>query len=117
MSKLKLLSIPVSNFGRAVQMLLEEKGVAYDFVIAKPQSPEVKAIHPFGKIPVMTHGEMQLCESEAMARYIDAQFDGPRFFPDDIRAKAQVDQWVSLVNTILDPLLIRRYVLGYVFQR
>ena len=117
MSKLTLLSIPQSNFGRAVQMLLEEKGADYDYVVAKPQSDEVKAIHPFGKVPVLKHGDLMLCESAAMARYIDKSFDGPKFFPEDAGVCALVDEWVSMTNTIIDPLMIRQYVFHYIFPK
>lgn len=117
MSKPVLISIPVSNLGRSVQMLMEEKGVEYDFETASPHSDAVNAIHPLGKVPVFRHGDLTLCESEAMARYIDKVFDGPKFFPEDPVLCAKVDQWVSLHNTAFDTSMIRQYVLGYVLPK
>ncbi|SDD61438.1 glutathione S-transferase family protein [Kordiimonas lacus] len=117
MSKPVLISIPVSNLGRSVQMLLEEKGVDYEFETASPHSDAVNAVHPLGKVPALRHGELTLCESEAMARYIDKVFDGPKFFPEDPTLCAKVDQWVSLHNTAFDTSMIRQYVLGYVLPK
>jgi glutathione S-transferase len=42
-----------------------------------PHTPEVVAIHPFGKIPVMRHGDVTLAESRAICGYVDRAFDGP----------------------------------------
>ena len=42
-------------------------------------TPEIDAIHPFGKMPVLRHGDFTLCESKAIATYLDRAFDGPSF--------------------------------------
>src|SRR5262249_30919855 len=80
-------------------------------------SPPVAAIHPFGKVPVMRHGNLELCESKAIATYIDHSFSGPKVIPEDPCAGAAVEQWVSLVNTIIDPTMIRIYLLNYIFPK
>src|SRR5262249_42995313 len=80
-----------------------------------PHSPEVDAIHPFGKIPVMRHGDVELCESRAITFYIDHAFDGPPLAPRDPVGGAKVEQWISLVNTTIDPLLLRQYGIAYFF--
>ena len=49
-------------------MVAQEKGVAYDHIPAMPHSDEVKAINPLGLIPVMRHDELELPESQAIAR-------------------------------------------------
>ena len=64
--------------------------------------PHVDAIHPFGKIPVMRHGDVTLCELKAIATYIDRVFDGPKVIPEDPKRAAQVEQWVSLGNVEFD---------------
>jgi glutathione S-transferase len=77
----------------------------------------VDAIHPFGKIPVMRHGDVELCESKAIVSYIDRVFDGPKVIPQDPKLGAQVEQWVSLGNLEFDKVMIRQYVVGYVFPK
>ena len=117
MAQLEIIGIPPSTYTRTVRMACEEKGVPYDFKPAPPHSPEVTAIHPFGKIPVMRHGDVTLCESKAIVTYIDRMFDGPKLIPEDATAAAQCEQWVSMINTIVDPVMVRAYVLNNVFPK
>jgi glutathione S-transferase len=117
MATLQILGIPQSTFTRATRMAALEKGIPYEFVAAAPHSPEVKAIHPAGKIPVMRHGDVCMFESRAIAHYIDDHFPGPSLTPRNPAGDSQVEQWISYHNTITDPLLIRKYVFAYVFPK
>ena len=63
MAALQIIGIPQSTYTRVVRMVAHEKGAAYEFVVARPHTPEVQAIHPAGKIPVMRHGDRTLFES------------------------------------------------------
>ena len=65
----------------------------------------------------MRHGDVELCESKAIATYIDRVFDGPKVIPEDPKAAAKVEQWVSLGNVEFDKLMIRQYVVGYAFPK
>lgn len=105
MAELQIIGVPQSNFVRTVRMALEEKGVPYELVPARPHSPEVDAIHPFGKIPVMRHGDFTLCESRAIIAYADRAFDGPKLVSDDAKRSATVEQWSSLVASGVFPLI------------
>jgi glutathione S-transferase len=114
MAELQIIGGPQSNFVWTARIFCAEKGVPYQHVVAMPHTPEVDAIHPFGKIPVMRHGDTTLCESRAIIAYIDRTFDGPSLMPRDPSAAAQVEQWVSIVCTTLDPLWLRQYYAAYV---
>jgi glutathione S-transferase len=117
MDKIQIIGVPQSNYVWVVRMACEEKGVPYDLVPARPHTPEVDALHPLGKIPGMRHGDVALCESKAIVTYIDKTFGGPRLIPEDARGAAQVEQWVSLVNTAIDPCLVRVYLISYFFPK
>jgi glutathione S-transferase len=117
MSKVEIIGIPQSNFVWVVRMVCEEKGVPYDLTPARPHSPEVDALHPFGKIPVMRHGDVELCESKAIATYIDRVFSGPKVIPDEPKSAAETEKWVSLINTQIDPIMVRQYLLNWVFPK
>lgn len=117
MAKLQIIGVPQSTYVRASRMTAHEKGVDYDLVAEPPHSPAVLAIHPFGKIPVMRHGDIELFESKAINTYIDRAFDGPSLTPSDPTAEAQMEQWVSVVNTVIDPLVVRRYLFAYIFPK
>ncbi|MGZ3409430.1 MAG: glutathione S-transferase family protein [Xanthobacteraceae bacterium] len=117
MAKLEIIGFPQSTYTRVARMACEEKGVDYELKPAPPHSPEVNSIHPFGKIPAMRHGEYELCESKAIATYLDGTFNGPKLIPEDPRAAAETEKWVSIVNTMVDPVWIRRYLFGYIFPK
>ena len=115
MTELEIVGVPFSNYVRSIRMLCEEKGVAYKLVPSLPHSPEVKAIHPAGQIPVLRHGDVALFESKAIATYIDRSFPGPRFIPEDALGLAQVEQWVSYGNVKVDRWIMREFVVPSVF--
>jgi glutathione S-transferase len=117
MSKVEIIGIPQSTFVWVVRMVCEEKGVPYDLNPARPHSPEVEAIHPLGKVPVMRHGNVALCESKAIATYIDRTFNGAKVIPDDPKGAAETEKWVSLINSHIDPIMVRQYLLNYIFPK
>ncbi len=102
-----------STYTRVVRMVCAEKGIEYVLTEAELGAPEIFAIHPFGKMPVMRHGDVELFESKAIAAYLDRRFPGPTVFPSDPLLGALTEQWVSLVNTVIDHTLIRTYLLAY----
>ncbi|MFL6620494.1 MAG: glutathione S-transferase family protein, partial [Povalibacter sp.] len=95
----------------------EEKGIDYELAPVMPHGPEVLGIHPLGKIPAMRHGDVLLGESRAICLYIDQAFAGPSLIPENVAAAARVEQWISIVMTHIDPLLIRRYAALYYFPK
>ena len=115
MPELELIGAAPSNYVWTCRIALAEKGVPYRLNELRPHSPEVDAIHPFGKIPVMRHGAVELCESRAICSYIDNVFDGPKLVPSDSARAAQVEQWVSIVNTHIDPVWVRQYLRAHFF--
>ena len=98
-------------------MVCEEKGIDYTLTEMPLRAPEIFAIHPFGKMPVLRHGEFELCESKAIATYLDRGFPGAQLIPSDLRLAALTEQWVSLVNTRIDGTLVRTYLLNYIFPK
>ncbi len=107
--------VAFSNYVRSVLICCEEKGVAYQLEEVRPNTPEVTAMNPFGKIPVLQYGELTLYEAAAICRYIDRQFEGPALSPQTATALARMDQWISVANCYVDPAVIRRCVIEYVF--
>jgi len=116
MSDLEIIGVPQSNFVRTVRIACEEKQAPYRFTPGRPRTPEVRAIHPLGKIPVMRHGDFSLCESKAIATYIDRVFPGPRLFPHDPMRCAKIEQWVSIANTAIIPAM-NAYLRCYFFPK
>ena len=117
MATVEIFGIAPSTYTRAVLMACQEKGVDHTLKVAPPHSPDINAIHPFGKVPAMRHGDVELCESKAIASYLDRSFPGPKLLPENPIDAALAEQWISLVNSVIDPVLVRTYLFQYVFPK
>src|SRR3984885_15889558 len=117
MPKPEIIGSARSTYTWAVCMVCEEKGIEYALIEKPLRAPEIAAIHPLGKMPVLRHGEVELFESKAIATYLDRSFPGPAVFPADPHLAALTEQWVSLVNTVMDRTLIRTYLFAYIVPK
>ena len=61
MAKPEIIGSARSSYTRVVRMVCEEKGIDYVLTEALLRAPEVRAIHPFGKMPVLRHDDFELC--------------------------------------------------------
>jgi glutathione S-transferase len=99
MTEFKVHSVPGSPYGRAVLLALEEKHAAYRLVPVVPKtlrSPEHLARHPFGRVPVLEHGDFRLFETQAILRYLDRVLAGPALAPPEPRGAARMDQLMNV---------------------
>ena len=118
-----IVGMQFSTFVRSVQLCCEEKGIPYTIGAEvngqpiKPGSPELFALHPFGKIPVLLHGDRQLIETPSICRYLDSAFSGPALQPEEPWLRAQVDQWTALLALYIDQVIVRSYLLEFVFPK
>ncbi|MBR0715917.1 glutathione S-transferase family protein [Bradyrhizobium liaoningense] len=99
---------PRSTFVNIVRLLLTHKGVSYGFhdlesVMGKPDH---LALHPFNRVPILKHGDFTVYETSAIATYVDEAFNGPRLTPQDVRARARMNQWIGAVNSYYYPYMI-----------
>ena len=86
MNEFIIHSIPGSPFGRAVLLALEEKSARYRLDPVAPgmfKTSEHLARHPFGRVPVLDHGDFRLYETQAILRYIDRVLLKPALTPAD----------------------------------
>ena len=96
MATLTLHGTPLSTYLRTCRMACMEKGVPYELDPLAPQSPEQKAMQPWGSVPAMTHGDVRMYETLAICNYIDHAFYGPPLQPADPLANARCLQWTSV---------------------
>lgn len=109
---------PRSTYCRTVRMALAEKGVAYTLQPAAPSSPEVTEINPFSRIPVFRDGVIEFYETRAILGYIDEAFDGPGLLPTGgLTSRARNEQWISVINCYFYDVVVRRYVVQYLFPK
>jgi len=64
-------------------------------------SPEFEALTPHGRIPVIQDGDTVVWESNAVVRYLAAQYDEDGLAPSGAGARAQADQWMDWHATTL----------------
>jgi glutathione S-transferase len=116
-ASLSLIGDSRSSYVRTARMALAEKGLKYTYDPAAPHSPPVDAISPYGRVPVFRDGDTALFETSAIVRYLDETFDGAPLIAANARLRAQMEQWVSMINCHGYDAMVRRYVLQYVFPK
>lgn len=97
-------TIPGSPFARAVMATLEEKGASWRIAPIAPGTLKAQphlSRHPFGRIPVLEHGDFQLYETQAILRYLDRVVPEPALTPADPRAAARMDQVMNIADWYL----------------
>jgi glutathione S-transferase len=98
--------------------LLEELGLPYEIKsyqrdrATRLAPPELAAVHPLGKSPVITDGEAVVHESGAIVDYIVRRRGGGRLQPDP--ASADYDAYVQWLHyaegSAMLPLMLKLYV-------
>jgi glutathione S-transferase len=106
MTEMIVHGVPGSPYVRSALLALEEKGAAYRLAamgMGDGKSAAHLARHPFGRMPVIEHGDFQLYETDAILRYLDAALPGPALRPTDLRQAARCDQVCGIVDWYLFP--------------
>ena len=104
MSDFIIHTVPGSPFARAVLAMLEEKGASYRIAAVPRGAGRVEphiSRHPWGRMPVIEHGDFMLYETAAIMRYIDRVLPAPPLTPTDPRAAARMDQIMNICDWYL----------------
>jgi len=117
-SAVVLYGLARSVYTRIARLTLETKRVPYrldEVEVFGPQGAPAEHLsrQPFGRIPVLCHGDFQLYETQAICRYVDETFPGARLQPGSPAARARMAQVVGL----LDSYAYRPMVWGVFVQR
>ena len=99
---------------------LELKGLKYQskllqFSKGEHKSPELLALNPRGKVPVLVHGDTVVYESLAILAYLDRAFPQPPLFGTDAKEAALVWRLVAEHDAYVAPLgtrVVRPLFLG-----
>ena len=88
---LKLYGFSVSNYYNMVKLALLEKGLPFEEVpFYAGQTPEVLAVSPRGKVPVLGVKQGFINETSVILEYLEQSQEGPALLPADPFARAQV---------------------------
>ncbi|MGH8258652.1 MAG: glutathione S-transferase family protein [Steroidobacteraceae bacterium] len=113
MSEFIVQGVNGSPFTRSVEIALREKNAPYRVHALSPgesKSPEYLARHPFGRIPMLEHGDFRLYETQAILRYIDDVIPSPALEPSDPRLAARMNQIIGINDWYLFPQVARAIV-------
>lgn len=91
-----------SVYSRIARLVLLSKGVGHETVEVDPfgeLSGAYLKLHPFGLVPVLTHGAFTLFETNAITRYVDRAFEGPALQPEGAAALARMDQVIAVIDS------------------
>jgi glutathione S-transferase len=112
---MKLLSSPLSPYGRKVKMTLQMKGLADKVeIVAVDTNPgdnlEINTTNPLGKIPALIiDGNTAIFDSHVICEYLDSLAPAPVLFP-----KSGPDRWKTLVlGSLADGILDAALLLVY----
>ena len=109
MSDIVVYGVPGSPYLRSALLGLHEKLIPYRLAVldgvAGTRSEEHRRRHPFGRIPVLEHGEFSLYETQAILRYIDASFAAPSLQPKAAHAAARMNQIMGIVDWYVFPFI------------
>lgn len=101
-----------------VLWLAGELGLAYDHVPAggsfgRLGDPDLLALNPHGRVPVLQDGELAVWESHAILRYLAARYGSGNFWSEDAGVRAQIDGWMDWAQTSLQPAFLMGVFWGY----
>ena len=99
---------------------LEELGLEYEVKFYKrlptyAAPPELKNIHPLGKAPVLTDGDLVIAESAVILEYLQATYDTEHTFkPQNPKDLMQYNYWMHYAEGSLMPYLVMTLVMSNV---
>ncbi len=99
---------PFSRAANTVWML-EEVGVEYelrfvDMPAGKQKSPEILALNPMGKLPILTDGGAVLTESAAIGLYLADRYAAGRLAPPlDHPSRGAYLRWSLFAPSVIEP--------------
>ena len=100
---MKLHGFPISNYYNMVKMVLLEKGMDFEEVLAKPsQDGDYLAKSPMGKVPCLETEQGFLTETSVIIDYLDELGVGPSFYPYDVFERAKVRELMRYLELYIE---------------
>ncbi len=90
--------------------ILEELGIPYelakvDLEKGEHKSPEYLKLHPFGSVPALEDGDLQMFESAAIVLYLADRYPEAKLAP-AIDQRAHYYQWAFYAMSTLEPIFV-----------
>ncbi len=102
MSGITLHGFGPSVYTRVVKIVLAEKSIDFRFEeinpFAETSAGDLRALHPFGQVPILDDAGFRVYETAAITCYIDARFPAPCLVPTGAEPLARMAQVITIVD-------------------
>lgn len=108
---MKLLGTVTSPYVRKIRVVLAEKKIDCEFVIAVPSAQDgpVMQYNPLARVPVLVlDDDSSLFDSPVIAEYLDNAAPNNKLLPQPNRERIAVRQWEALADGITDAAVALR---------
>jgi glutathione S-transferase len=97
MPDIHLYSYQACPFARRTRMVLLEKGLDFQLteIDINNKPADFTRISPYGKVPVLLHGDGRIYESAIINEYLDEVFPAPPLMPVEPLLRAQARIWMD----------------------
>jgi glutathione S-transferase len=103
MTEIEIYSAALCPFAHRSRLTLSEKGIPFRLVeidlLNKPT--KFDKISPYGKVPVLKHGDNRVWESAIINEYLDEAFPEPTLLPKQPIQRAHARIWINFADTRL----------------
>jgi glutathione S-transferase len=106
---MKLFGTPGSPYVRKVRLVLEEKHLPYEYVLAPASMREARVVplNPLGKIPVLVGDDGRIVyDSPVIVEYLDGLAPEPRLIPQNFSDRIEVKRWEALGDGVAEATVL-----------
>ncbi|MEH2205827.1 MAG: glutathione S-transferase family protein [Nostoc sp.] len=103
MTEIEIYSAALCPFAHRSRLTMTEKGVPFKIVEIDLQNKPANflEISPYGKVPVLKHGDIRVWESSIINEYLDEIFPEPPLLPKEPIQRAHARIWINFADTRL----------------
>jgi len=92
-----------SNYHNIVKHVLIQKGIAFEENVVYPNSTDLVAINPVGKVPAMTTDlGLNISETSVLIEYLEETYTDVPLYPEDLEARALARQIIKVSELYLE---------------
>ncbi len=105
---LTLFGNAFSPFSRKVQIILEHKGVAFEFVdgLSRAHRNRLATVNSRLEVPAIDHDGLIVVNSADIAAYLERVFPDRRIYPQDDGGWVTARAWERCADTAIDSILV-----------
>jgi glutathione S-transferase len=103
MVDIEIYSAILCPFAHRARLTLLEKGIPFELIEIDLQNKPANflEISPYGKVPVLKHGNHRVWESAIINEYLDEVFPDPPLLPKEPIQRSQARIWINFADTRL----------------